>query len=290
MTLEIDEVVKEARHLADQDSAVCCSWRASIRNLFLRITSGAASARFATLFPAWRWRSPRWRPKTTFPWSRAGAEALIVYQETYNVQPICKELHVAGPKKDFLWRLDCPERAYAAGFRRIGVGALFGLAPWKEEARALAAHLEYLQKTCWQAQFTVSLPRMRPAAGEFQPAEILPDREFIQLLCAFRIAFPHAGLILSTREPAVLRDILAPLGITHMSAGSHTEPGGYTGQGLQNVHQTVKGRQIAAGEGNPEAQFSISDERTPAEVAERLRTLGLDPVWKDWDAAILAAA
>lgn len=289
VTLEIDEVVREAKHLADQGFRSLLLVAGEHPKFVSQDYLGRCIRAIRDFIPSVALEIAPMETEDYLPMVGAGAEALIVYQETYN-QPVYKELHVAGPKKDFLWRLDCPERAYAAGFRRIGVGALFGLAPWKEEARALAAHLEYLQKTCWQAQFTVSLPRMRPAAGEFQPAEILPDREFIQLLCAFRIAFPHAGLVLSTREPGALRDILAPLGITHMSAGSHTEPGGYTGQGLQNVHQTVKGRQIAAAEGNPEAQFSISDERTPAQVAERLRTLGLDPVWKDWDAAILAAA
>ena len=87
-----------------------------------------------------------------------------------------------------------------------------------------------------------------------------------------------------------LRDAIAPLGITMMSAGSHTEPGGYTGQGKQNLHQTIRGRQIPAVGEHAEGQFAISDERPPHEVAARLRELGLEPIWKDWDAAILNAA
>ncbi len=201
------------------------------------------------------------------------------------------EMHTAGPKRDFNWRLDCPERAYAAGFRRIGIGALFGLAPWRPEALALAAHLEYLLKRCWQSDLTVSLPRLRPAAGEFVPPHSLGDRALAQLICAFRICFPQVGIVLSTREPAPLRDVLASLGVTMMSSGSHTEPGGYTGQGRADVHQTIRGRILPPDEkvdSIATGQFEISDERSPAEVATVLRRRGFEPVWKDWDQALVA--
>ncbi|MCS7009421.1 MAG: radical SAM protein, partial [Chthoniobacterales bacterium] len=143
----------------------------------------------------------------------AGAEGLVVYQETYH-RPTYQSLHTAGPKKDFLWRLDCPERGHAAGFRRIGIGALFGLYDWRFEAHALAVHLDYLLKTCWRSFLTVSLPRLRPAAGGFHPPAPMNDRDYVQLLCALRITFPTVGIVLSTRESAALRDLVAPLGIT----------------------------------------------------------------------------
>jgi 2-iminoacetate synthase len=222
------------------------------------------------------------------PLVQAGAEGLVVYQETYN-REIYKELHTAGPKKDFDWRLECPERAAEAGFRRIGIGALFGLSDWRLEAMALVAHTEYLLKTSWKSFLTLSLPRLRPAAGEFEPRVVLTDAQFTRLICALRICFPQVGLVLSTREPARLRDGLMPLGITMMSAGSHTEPGGYTGKGREALHRTEKGKQIpvVASEGEyATGQFDISDERSAAEVAARLRGLGLDPVWKDWDVAL----
>jgi 2-iminoacetate synthase len=226
------------------------------------------------------------------PMVDAGAEGLVVYQETYN-REIYSELHTAGPKRDFNWRLDCAQRGYDAGFRRLGIGALFGLCRWEEEAVALAAHVEYLLKHCWQAQVTVSLPRLRPAAGEFHPPFTMSDRELAQLICAFRITFPEVGIVLSTRERAALRDALAPLGVTMMSAGSHTEPGGYTGQGSGELHRTVRGRIVAPEFKNGEdqsatGQFEISDSRSPAEVASALRQRGFEPVWKDWDAALLA--
>ena len=227
------------------------------------------------------------------PIVEAGAEGLVVYQETYD-REIYSELHTSGPKRDFNWRLDCAERGYDAGFRRIGIGALFGLARWQEEAVCLAAHTEYLLKRCWQAQITVSLPRLRPAAGEFQPSFSMTDRELAQLICAFRITFPQVGIVLSTRERADLRDALVPLGVTMMSAGSHTEPGGYTGQGAQELHRTVRGKIVAPEFQNGEdrlatGQFEISDERSPAEIADVLRRRGFEPVWKDWDAALLAS-
>jgi 2-iminoacetate synthase len=220
----------------------------------------------------------------------AGAEGLIVYQETYDRETYAR-MHTAGPKRDFDWRLACPERAYEGGFRRIGIGALMGLTEWRAEALSLASHLDHLLRHCWKAQFTVSLPRLRPCAGGFQPDHALADRDFIQLLCAFRVCFPQVGIILSTREPAALRDALIPLGITMMSAGSHTEPGGYTGQGRNDVHLTVRGRRIEAEDTTPGAtgQFEISDDRTPEQIAGLLRSRGFEPVWKDWDSAILAS-
>jgi 2-iminoacetate synthase len=162
----------------------------------------------------------------------------------------------------------------------------------------VAAHADFLLRHCWKAQVTISLPRLRPCAGEFQPLTHLSDRELAQLVCAFRLMFPDASLVLSTREPAKLRDGLIPLGITLMSAGSHTEPGGYTGAGKEKIHHTERGKIIELATGSSEwattnghatnatGQFEISDDRSPREVAELIRKLGYDPVWKDWDTAL----
>ena len=222
----------------------------------------------------------------------AGAEGLVVYQETYD-RTAYAAYHTAGPKKDFDWRLACPERGAAAGFRRLGLGALFGLSDWRREAVRLAAHVEFLQNRCWKSSYTVSFPRLRPAAGGFQPAHPLGDRDFVQMLCAFRICFPHVGIVLSTREPAALRDAVLPLGVTSMSAGSHTEPGGYTGAGRRDLHLTVKGRRVELEDQTRETaaatgQFDIADDRPASEIAALLRQHRFDPVWKDWDEALLA--
>lgn len=231
------------------------------------------------------------------PLVAAGAEGLVVYQETYD-RDIYVEMHTAGPKRDFDWRLETAERAYAAGFRRLGIGALFGLSDWRAEAIALAAHASCLLRHCWKAQITISLPRLRPCAGEFEPLTELSDRNLVQLLCALRLFLPDVGLVLSTREPAKLRDGLIPLGITLMSAGSHTEPGGYTGAGAENIHFTQRGRIVELSSGASEwstsrraatGQFDIADDRSPEEIAEVISKLGYQPVWKDWDAALASA-
>ena len=292
VTLDVASVVKEARHLAKE----------GFRNILLVagehpkfVSSGYLEACVRALAPEIPSVALEVAPMESEEYAtlvRAGAEGLVVYQETYD-RAAYAELHTAGPKKDFDWRLACPERAYEGGFRRIGIGALFGLRDWRGEALALAAHLEHLLRHCWKAQFTLSLPRLRPCAGEFQPTHSLPDRDFVQLICALRVTFPQVGIVLSTREPAALRDAILPLGITMMSAGSHTEPGGYTGQGRDDLHLTVRGKTVAPGELAPETnatgQFEIADERSPAQIAELLRARGLEAVWKDWDAAILAS-
>jgi 2-iminoacetate synthase len=229
---------------------------------------------------------------------RAGADGLVVYQETYD-RAVYAEMHTAGPKRNFEWRLETPERAYAAGFRRLGIGALYGLGDWRSEAIAVAAHADYLLRNCWKSQLTISLPRLRPCAGEFEPLTQMSDRELAQLVCAFRLFLPDAGLVLSTREPAKLRDGLIPLGVTLISAGSHTEPGGYTGAGREKIHHTERGRIVELASGSSEwatgnratnatGQFDIADERPAEEVAELIRRLGYEPVWKDWDAALTA--
>jgi 2-iminoacetate synthase len=225
------------------------------------------------------------------PLVSAGAEGLVVYQETYD-RPVYSEMHTLGPKKNFDWRLATPERAYAAGFRRLGIGALLGLGDWRWEALCVAAHAQWLLKHCWKAQLTVSLPRLRPCAGEFEPLVHVSDAELVQLTCALRLFLPDVGIVLSTREPARLRDGLMGLGVTHMSAGSHTEPGGYTGAGREKLHRTERGRIVElikeAGDASEWAtgQFDIADERSPGEVAEQIARAGYEPVWKDWDAAL----
>jgi len=290
VTLTVDEVVTEARHLS----------RAGFRQILLVagehpkfVSRDYLADCVRALAPDFLSISIEVGPMETDDYMRivdAGAEGLVVYQETYN-REIYAEMHTSGPKRDFNFRLDCVERGYAAGFRRLGIGALFGLSRWQDEAVALAAHLEYLLKHCWQAQISVSLPRLRPAAGGFRPLFSMSDRELAQLVCALRITFPQVGIVLSTRERASLRNALISLGVTMMSAGSHTEPGGYTHQGSEHLHQTVRGRIVAPDFQDGEdqlatGQFEISDERSPAEIAALLRQRGFEPVWKDWDQAL----
>ena len=221
------------------------------------------------------------------PIVKSGAEGLVVYQETYN-REMYAALHTAGPKRNFDWRLDCPMRGARAGFRRIGVGALLGLVPWQEEIVALAAHVEYLLRQAWRAHITVSLPRLRPAVGGYTPKFPVANNELVRMILALRIVFPQVGIVLSTREPAALRDGLMLLGVTIMSAGSHTEPGGYTRAGQEDLHLTEQGRRVDLSidqrrHATATEQFMIADDRSAHVVAKVLESRGLEPVWKDWD-------
>jgi len=194
----------------------------------------------------------------------AGCDGVVLYQETYDID-VYKRHHLGGPKMRFGWRMDALERASKAGAKHLGIGALMGLSDWRFEALALVAHARYLERHCWRSQINVSLPRINPAAGGFVADHPIGDRDFVQMICFLRLALPTAGIVLSTREHPELRDKLIPLGVTLMRAGSSTEPGGYEEPGT-------------AGE-----QFELEDTRSPSEVAQRLRELGYDPVFKDWE-------
>ena len=194
----------------------------------------------------------------------AGCEGLVVYQETYD-RDVYAAVHLKGKKRNYDWRLTALDRGAEAGMRRLGIGALLGLQDdWRVDALAVAAHARALLRRWWRCEVTISLPRLRPAAG-FEPEHVVDDRDFVQLLCALRLLLPDTGLVLSTREDPAFRDSLVRLGVTHMSAGSHTEPGGY------------------ASPSDAEPQFEVSDDRSPRDVAAALRLAGYDPVWKDWE-------
>ena len=302
VTLSVDEVLQEARSLAAQGFRnvllVAGEHPKFISNNYLAECVSALRGEISGLsLEVGPMEENDYRPLVA-----AGAEGLVVYQETYD-REMYREVHTVGPKRDFDWRLETAERAHRAGFRRLGIGALFGLSDWRREALCLAAHAAYLLRHCWQAQVTISLPRLRPCAGEFSPPTSLEDRDLVQLICALRLFLPDVGLVLSTREPARLRDALIPLGVTLVSAGSHTEPGGYTGAARDKIHHTERGRIVPLAADSSEwalpengrvtnatGQFEIADTRSPEEVAAVIRGLGYDPVWKDWDGAFNAAA
>jgi 2-iminoacetate synthase len=197
----------------------------------------------------------------------AGVDSLALYQETYD-RDVYAAVHVAGRKKNYDWRLAAPERAARAGMKRIGIGALLGLGDWRHDALAVALHADWLQRRCWRSVITVSVPRLRAAIGAIEAPSPVDDRSLAQYVCALRLCLPDAGIVLSTRELAPLRDGLVRIGVTQLSAGSRTEPGGY-----QNP--------------DPDAeQFEIADTRSTQAVAARLTELGYEVVWKDWEATL----
>jgi 2-iminoacetate synthase len=198
--------------------------------------------------------------------AEAGCEGVVIYQETYHPETYAK-VHLAGRKRHFEWRLLGPERAGRAGMRRVGIGALMGLHDdWRHEALAVAAHARFLMKTYWRTQVTVSVPRMRPSASGWQPRSLLSDAELVQYVCALRLSLPDTGIVISARESPELRDGLFQVGVTHTSAGSHTDPGGY-----EHPDEATE-------------QFEVADLRSPTVVAAKLRELGYEPVWEDWSA------
>lgn len=204
-----------------------------------------------------------WDEDTYRRFVEAGCEGLILYQEAYDPR-VYPRYHLKGNKRFWSWRLGAPERAGEAGMRRLGLGALIGLNPdWRWDVLAIAAHARFLMRRYWRADVTVALPRLEPAAGFDEPPAVMSDAEFVLAVAALRLCLPDAGIVLSTREPPFLRDGLARIGVTHMSAGSRTEPGGYEEPG------------------EAEEQFAISDERPVAEVTRMLRALDYDPVWKE---------
>ncbi|PMK04275.1 2-iminoacetate synthase ThiH [Vibrio sp. 10N.261.55.A7] len=192
-----------------------------------------------------------------------GLDAVMVYQETYHPSTYA-EHHLRGNKTDFEYRLETPDRLAKAGIDKIGIGALIGLEEWRTDCFYVAAHLDYLERKYWQTRYSISFPRLRPCEGGLQPKSIMSDKQLVQLICAYRLLNPEVELSLSTRESAVFRDNVLPLGITSMSAASKTQPGGYA---LEDVELE---------------QFEISDERSAAEVAKMIHSKGFDPVWKDW--------
>ena len=197
-----------------------------------------------------------------------GLNGVICFQETYH-RDNYKLYHPRGMKSNFEWRCNGFDRMGMAGMHSIGMGVLIGLEKeWRTDITMMAYHLRYLQKHYWRTKYSVNFPRMRPASNDgFQPNCIMSDKELAQVTFAMRIFDHDVDISYSTREPADIRDHMATLGVTTMSAESKTEPGGY-----YCYPQALE-------------QFAINDSRTAKEVEAALRQLGREPVWKDWDAS-----
>jgi len=203
--------------------------------------------------------------------SEHGLNAVLVYQETYRKDDY-KTYHPKGKKSNFNYRLETPDRLGQTGIHKIGLGVLIGLEDWRADSFFTALHLDYLEKKYWKTKYSISFPRLRPHAGGQTPKLEMSDAELVQLICAYRLFDGEVELSLSTREPRHLRDNLIKLGITSISAGSKTNPGGYV-----VAPETLE-------------QFEIDDNRSPQEMAEVIKKQGYEPVWKDWDQAFTEPA
>lgn len=193
-----------------------------------------------------------------------GANGLTIYQETYN-KKMYDKVHISGKKKDYEYRLNTPDRAMESGFRKVGIGALLGLYDWRYEAIGLALQIDYLRKKYWQQEITLSFPRINPVSPNYHIPHFVSDKNFIKMLCCLRILYPDIAFLLSTREKPELRDKLINLCITQISAGSKTNPGGYSSKK------------------ESEAQFDVVDNRTLEEMIKIVIQNGYCPVIKDWD-------
>lgn len=193
-----------------------------------------------------------------------GLNTVYIYQETYNEKNY-KQYHPSGKKSNYQYRLETPDRLGKAGVHKIGLGCLLGLEDWRVDSFFTALHLQYLEKNYWQSKYSLSFPRLRPHAGGFQPKFSTSEKDLVQLMGAYRMLNQHVELSLSTRESARFRDNMLKLGPTSYSAGSKTNPGGYSSPN-----------------GSLE-QFSINDERSPNEIAAMIQSKGYEVVWKDWD-------
>jgi len=193
----------------------------------------------------------------------AGVDGLTIYQEVYD-ELIYDKVHIAGPKKNYKFRLDAPERACIAKMRSVNIGALLGLDDWRKGAFFTALHADYLQNKYPHMEVSVSVPRIRPHVGSFNEVNVALDKNLLQTILALRIFLPYVGITLSTREPQSFRDNLIPLGITKMSAGVSTEVGGHS--------STSSG----------DSQFEISDKRTVEEIKKAILAKNYQPIFKDW--------
>ena len=196
-----------------------------------------------------------------------GLHSVLVYQETYHRDDY-KKHHPKGRKSNFEYRLETPDRLGQAGIHKMGLGVLIGLEDWRTDSFFTALHLSYLEKRYWQSRYSLSFPRLRPFSGGMEPKVAMSDRELVQLICAWRLFNQEVELSLSTRESPRFRNNILKLGITTMSAGSKTNPGGYAVE-VESLEQ-----------------FEISDERSAAEIAGVIKAQGYEPVWKDWDACL----
>lgn len=200
---------------------------------------------------------------------KSGADGLTIYQETYD-QEIYNKVHLSGPKKDFRFRIEAPERGAKCGMRSLNIGALLGLDDWRKEIFYLGLHAKYLQDKFPDTEIVVSLPRLRPQVRNFIPGFEVSDKNLVQAILALRLFLPRLGITISTRESPNLRDNLVPLGITRMSAGSTTYVGGHTLDYSSEANSS------------DHCQFQINDRRTALEIQEMLTHNGYQAVLKDW--------
>lgn len=193
---------------------------------------------------------------------KAGLGVFQVFQETYHKETY-EKLHIKGKKSDFEYRLTCMDRAIKAGFNDVGIGCLLGLYDYKFDVLSTIAHSRYLKENFRTYPHTISVPRFRYAKGaEIEtPPYPVDDFTFKKIVAVYRLAVPTAGIVISTREPANLRDEILYYGASQISAESKTSPGGY--------NELV--------EEENSSQFSLNDRRSLEEIVLMILKNGFLP-------------
>jgi 2-iminoacetate synthase len=193
----------------------------------------------------------------------AGIGTFQLFQETYH-RPTYAAVHLRGKKRDYDWRATAFDRAMAAGIDDVGMGVLFGLYEWRFEVLAMMQHIRHLEEKFGVGPHTISFPRIEPAVGSelaSAPPHAVSDADFMKMIAIMRLAVPYTGMIMSTRERAEVRRKTFAVGISQISAGSRTDPGGYKD-----------------GEGDPNgSQFQLGDHRSVEEVVTDVVSLGYTP-------------
>jgi len=194
---------------------------------------------------------------------QAGIGTFQLFQETYH-RPTYAAVHLKGRKRDYDWRTTAFDRAMEAGIDDIGMGALFGLYDWRFEMLSMMQQIRHLEERFNVGPHTISFPRIEPACGSelaSNPPAGVSDDDFFKLIAIMRLAVPYTGMIMSTRESVEVRRATFALGISQISAGSRTDPGGYKNEETDSQS----------------GQFSQGDHRSTEEVIADVVSLGYMP-------------
>ena len=263
-TLSVDEVVAEGRELVARGFRHVLLVAGEHARIVSKDYLVECVEALAPVVPSLSVEVQVWDTATYRRLVAAGCEGLVVYQEAYD-RDVYESCHLKGKKRNYDWRLAAPDRGAEAGMRCAGHRRAAGPGP-RLAARGAGGgrpRVGIAPAVVAVRGVGVACPACARRPAIIRPARPLTDAEFVQVVCALRLCLPTVGISLSTRESPALRDGVVRLGVTSMSAGSHTEPGGY------------------AEPSDAERQFEIADARSPTEVASMLRAAGYDPVWKD---------
>lgn len=261
LTLSQEEIIAEARFLEDQGfrRILLVTGEDRSKNGFQYLIGTINAIRKQTNIKKININAPPMSVDELRPLRDSGADLYQSFQETYHKETY-SIMHPSGRKRDYAWRVNAVERAVEAGFNDVGIGVLLGLYDFKFEVLSLLAHVTLLRSKYGITPATISVPRLRPALGSIldKPPYPVLDKDFKKIVAVYRLALPYTDIAISTRESERLRDDIIHIGASLLSAGSRTEPGGYT-------------RPVST------SQFEIDDKRSLGVIARSVASSGLVP-------------